>query len=227
MGKIGNLITGDGIDTIFSAQSQCEEYLVIGGPDTENVIESISIEIDGTSFINIKNNISLIGTWQKWMMQNAAADGIAQGMFKIATGIIKRPTTITLTNSGVTTPEIFTFSDSKNGIPFLVAQTNINASSYSDFERFSALMFDSNDLDYAEIVFADGHKAKLTAVELDSLFVLKNQSDGGGQLGGNTVIDNTDQSIMQVRLYTLSAGTMTVLVVKIPDAAFNAIRSAQ
>jgi len=225
MGKIGTLNAGNNVDTIFSANTQLEEYLQIGAFGADNVIKSISVEIDGTSFINIKNAQNFIQAWTMWLMgANQSGDAGMNGTLMLSTGKIQRPTTITLTNSGDSTPDIFAYSDSNNGVPFLVTGTNINPSSYADYDKFSALFLASDaGLDYAEIVFSDEHKAKLTATELNSFFARFNPNSTG-KLNGLTVIDNTRQNIQQVRLYTAEAAALTVYVVKLPNEAFPILK---
>jgi hypothetical protein len=224
MGKIGNLAAGNNVDTIFSAQTQLEEFLQIGAFGDDNPVKSISIEIDGTSFINIKNANQFIQAWGMWLMGADESGSNQGGTLMLSTGKIQRPTTITLTNSGDTTPPIYAYSDSSNGVPFLVTATNINESSYADYDKFSALFLASDlGLDYAEIVFSDGHKAKLTAAELNSYYARFNPNSEG-QINGLTVIDNTRQNISQVRLYTAEGASLTVYVVKLPNEAFPILK---
>jgi hypothetical protein len=219
---LGVLITGAGVQTTFSGQSQCEEYIVIGDVDTPNALRGLSVEIDGTPFINIQNSAPLISAFQKWQMETCgAAVGL---MLKVATGNISRNTTYRFTNDGVTTPTVRVFSDSKNGIPILATTKSINASSFEDFSKFSSLLLSlPANVSSVEVVFADGHKSTMTIEEVDALFALKNQSEADGRLAGVSVIDNTDQSIQSVRIFA-GAASVTVLIAKLPNDAFAALK---
>jgi hypothetical protein len=221
MARIGTLTTGAGVQTVIAGNSQCEQYLLLGDVDTPNALQGLQVEIDGTPYINI-NGAALLNAFQKWAMEmTAGAVGI---MLKIATGVIEKNTTYRFTNSGATTPNIFAFSDSKNGVPLLATSKTININSYEDFDRFSALFLETPaNILSLEMIFADGHRSTLSGVEADAYFSLKNNSDANGQLGTVTVIDNTDQSIKSVRVNT-QTGALTVLVVKIPDSAFEVLK---
>lgn len=221
MARIGTLTTGAGVQTVIAGNSQCEQYLLLGDVDTPNALQGLQVEIDGTPYINI-NGAALLNAFQKWTMEmTAGAVGI---MLKIATGVIEKNTTYRFTNSGATTPNIFAFSDSKNGVPLLATSKTINNNSYEDFDRFSALFLETPaNILSLEMIFADGHRSTLSGVEADAYFALKNNSDANGQLGTVTVIDNTDQSIKSVRVNT-QTGALTVLVVKIPDSAFEVLK---
>lgn len=217
---LGALITGAGVQTTFAGQAQCEEFVVIGDVDTANALRGLQIEIDGTTYINI-NSALLMAAFQKWQMEVVGA--VIGLTLKVATGQIKKSTTYRFTNDGVTTPTVRVFSDSRNGVPILASTKSINASSFDDFSKFSALFItDPANVSEVEIVFADGHKATMTIEEVDAYFAFKNQSEANGRLAGVSVIDNTDQMISAVRIFT--GGTaVTVLIAKLPNAAFEAL----
>jgi len=218
MSQIGTLVTGAGVQTVISGQSQLEEYLVIGGVDTANPLQAIQVEVDGTPFITI-NSQALITAYAKWLMQTAgAAVGL---MLKLATGMIKKNTTYRLTNSAATTPAIYAFSDSKNGIPFIATSKTINPASYEDFEKFSALFLSvPANVSSLEVVFADGHRATMSIVEAAAMFSLRFEAETSGYLGGVLVIDNTNQNIVGVRVFCVTTA-VSVLVVKLPNEAFK------
>jgi hypothetical protein len=226
MSQIGTLVTGAGVPTVIAGQSQCPAYLVIGTVDTPNALRGLTVEVDGSPFIQL-NSAALINAFGKWLMEVTIGNSAncLGYMLKIATGSIKRNTTIRLTNDGVTVPAIFGFSDGKDGVPIQATTKTVNAQSYEVFRSFSALILETPaNVSNAEIVFADGHKDTLTPAEIEALFALKFQNELGG-IGTTIVIDNSDQSIQEVKLNTNSGGACTVAVVKIPDAAFKAIQS--
>jgi len=186
--------------------------------DTANPLQGLQVEIDGTPYITI-NSALLITAYMKWLMQTA---GAAVGLLiKVGTGMIKKNTTYRFTNAGATTPAIFAFSDSKNGVPFLATSKTINPSSYEDFTKFSALMITvPANVASLEITFADGHRSTLSALEAGAMFATRFEAEADGYLGGVLVIDNTDQNITGVRVFCVTTA-INVLVVKLPNEAFK------
>jgi hypothetical protein len=221
MSNLGALITGAGVQTTFAGQAQADEYIVIGDVDTANPLQGITVEVDGTPFINIQANAALIGAFAKWQQEFVGT--VVGLMWKVATGMIGRNTTYRFTNNGATTPVVKVFSDSRNGVPIVATTKQINVSSFEDFTKFSALFLSlPASVSSVEIVFLDGHKATMTIEEVDALFSLKNQSEADGRLNAVSVIDNTDQSIKSVRIF--AGGTaVTVLIAKLPNQAFQAM----
>lgn len=223
MSQLTTLLTGAGVTTLVTGQAQCEEFIVIGSVSTANPLQGLQVEVDGTTYINVVNQPALLSAYAKWLSQFVST--LMGVVFKIATGNIPRNTTYRFINNGATTPNVFAWSDNDAGVPFVVATKTINASSYEDFEKFSALFIGTPaNFSQAEIVYASGRKATLTGVELDAQFSMKSSSEANGQLLGVSVIDNTDQSISQVRLYTNAVGANTILIAKIPDVAFAALK---
>lgn len=224
MSQIGTLVTGAGVVTVISGQSQLDQYIVIGDVDTAVPLTGVTIEVDGQAFLQIQASQPLIQAFSQWQMEKA---GTTVGyMLKVSTGMLKRNTTYRFTNAGATTPAIYAFSEmgNGNGVPLEVATVSINASSYQIFDRFSALFLATPaNVTNVEIVFADGTKSTLSMVEAAALFALTNQSDTDGQLSAVVVIDNSNQSIQSVKVNT-GGGACVVLSAKIPDAAFAAFR---
>jgi len=219
---LGVLITGAGVQTTFAGQSQCEEYIVIGDVDTANALRGLTIEIDGTPYINIQNSAPLMAAFAKWQSQFTAT--VVGLCLKVATGMIKRNTTYRFTNDAATTPTVRIFSDSQGGVPVVATTKSINASSFEDFEKFSALFLTlPANVSSVEMVFADGHKATMTIEEVDALFAIKYSSEADGRLAAVSVIDNTDQSIVSCRVFA-GATAVTVLIAKLPNEAFKALR---
>lgn len=222
MSQISTLITGAGVPTPIAGLSYCPEFLLIGDVDTANPLRGLEVIVDGTPFINITGSAPLVGAYSKWMNEIAGANSVGT-LIKLATGRIDKPTTIRLTNDGVTTPAVFAYGDSENGAPMLVSTQAILAGGSQDFSKFSALFITAPaNIQQAEVFFTNGYKETMTAVELDSYFNLKYNSDADGRLNACTVIDNTDQSIEMVRLYATGAN-LTVLIAKVPDSLFEAV----
>lgn len=218
---LGVLTGGAGVQTTFAGQSQCESYIVLDDVDTANALRGLTVEIDGQPFINIQNSAALMAAFAKWQMETISGTGVVGLMLKVATGSIRKNTTYRFTNDGLTTPTVRVFSDAQNGVPIVATTKGINASSFEDFSKFSALLItDPANVDSVEIVFRDGHKATMTIQEADALFSLKNQAEANGRLAAVSVIDNTDQSISSVRIFA-AAAAITVLIAKLPNSVFN------
>jgi hypothetical protein len=223
MSQLTTLVTGAGVVTTVTGQPQCESIVLIGSVSTANPLTGIQVEIDGVPFINIVNQAALLSAWAKWQSQFVST--LMGVVFKLATGRIKKPTTYRFTNGGATTPAVYAFSDAENGVPYLVGTVQINASTYQDFAKFSALFIGTPaNVSSAEVVFTNGTKATLTFQELDAMFSMKSSTEANGELLAVTVIDNRDQSIANVRLYCSAANT--ILIAKLPDAAFNLLKAA-
>lgn len=224
MAQIGTLVTGAAVTTIIAGMSQCEQILVLGSVSTANPLQGLQVEIDGIPFININNQAALLSAYAKWQTQFVST--LVGVVFPIATGRIAKNTTYRLTNNGATTPIIYATSFGENGVPFLVGTKQINASSFEDFEKFSALFIGTPaNLASAEVTFVNGCKSTMTFQELDAMFSLQNSAEANGELLAVTVIDNRDAKIRSVRLNCSAANT--ILVAKVPDPAYQAMKQQQ
>lgn len=222
MSKLGTLTTGAGIQTSFSGQSQCDAVIVIGDVDTAVPISGLSIEIDGKPFINITGVQTLLAAWAKWKMKAIQGAAVVGMCFRVATGRIAKTTTYRFTNAGATTPDVYVFSTQENGIPVEAATNQINASSNQDYEKFSALFVQTpaNVASY-EVTFSNGYNVTLSTIEMDTYLAAQYDTETNGELGGVTVINNTDQKFKKIRINATTA--VVVLTVKVPDAAFKAL----
>jgi hypothetical protein len=218
MSQLTTLITGAGITTPVTGQAQCEQTIVIGTVDTANPLQGLAIDVDGTTIINIQN-AALLTAYAKWMKR--FVNNIVGIAFSIASGRIPRSTNYRFTNAGVTTPAIFAFSDNSSGIPILAATKQVQASSYEDFQKFSALFISvPANLLNCEVVFKDGTKSTMTPAEVAAEFILTNDAEASGFLGACLVIDNRNQNIRTVRV-NASGTAVTVLIAKLPDISFQ------
>lgn len=222
MPTIGTLTTGAGVETVIAGQASCPQSIVLGDVGTANALSGIQVEIDGTPFVNIKGSATLANAFAKWGNETINGTGVVGLVYHVATGKITRNSTVRLTNNGVTTPSIRVFSDNQTGVPFIAAVKGINANSYEDFSRFSAIIIDTPaNVNNIEMNFADGHRETWTVQDADAYFAISNQAEASGRLGGCTVIDNTLQNITSVRVNATTA--ISVLIIKLPDAAFQAL----
>lgn len=224
-GQIGTLLTGAGVTTNIVGQTQCESVILLGDIDTTLPLQGLTVEIDGSPFFNVQS-AALLLAYSKWMNNTINGAAVIGLCLRIATGMMPRNTNYRLTNAGATTPAILAFSDNDLGVPFLVATKTINALSFDDFSQFSALFIGTSaNLLNAEIAWNNGSKKTYLAQELDCMYAMAHQSEANGQLAGVTIIDNTNQSIKSVRLNTNAVGANTIMVAKLPDAAFQALRN--
>lgn len=226
MSKLGSLITGAGVQTTFSGQSQLDEYIVIGSVSTATPISGLSIEVDGKSFINLVGVQTLLAALAKWKMKAVQGSAIVGVFLRIATGRIIKNTTYKFTNAGATTPDVYVFSDAENGIPAEVATAQINLNSNQTWTAFTALFIQTpaNVLSY-EVIFANGYSVTLTTFEMDAYFANQYDSETSGELGGVSVIDNSDQKFRSIKINTnATAAGLLVMVVKMPDASWNVLK---
>lgn len=226
MSLIGQLAGGAGVVTTIAGQAQADQYIVLGDCDTANPLQGFSVEVDGNTYINIQT-ATLINAFMKWMMESISGTGVVGLMLKIATGFIRKNTTYRFVNSGVTTPNIFAFSDSVDGVPVEANTKTINANSFEEFDKFSALFLETPaNIDSVDVFFSDGGRTKMTIAEIDAWFALNNQAEANGELGGVSVIDNTELMIKSVRINTNAVGACTVLKAKLPNAAFQVLKNS-
>jgi len=222
MAQIGTLTTGAAVTTIIAGQAQCESIIVLGTIATAMPLQGLQIEIDGVPFINISNQPTLLAAYAKWCNQVNATGAIIGVAMKVTTGRIFRTTTYRFTNNGATTPAIFAFSNNSNGVPFLVGTKQINASSYEDFQKFSAIFIGTPaNVSSAEVTFTNGTKSTLAPAEIDALFGIQFPNEAG-ELAAVAIMDNRDQSIANVRLNCSAANT--IMIAKLPDPSFQMMK---
>jgi hypothetical protein len=207
-------------------------FLLIGDIDTAQPLQGLVVEIEGVAFFTVANAATLLTAFAKWQQElTGSTVGV---LFKIATGAIYKNTTYRLTNAGATTPNIYAYSEAPDGVPFYVSTVTINALSSQVFERFSALFLQTPaNVQSVEVEFyidpdnknAGTYRETMTMVEIDSYFSLFNQSETDGRLGGVSVIDNTRQNVKSVKINTNNVGALVVLQAKLPDEAFQAMKS--
>jgi hypothetical protein len=225
MPQIGTLVTGAGVETTIAGQASAASILYLSDIDSANVLSGLTVEIDGVPFINIRGSATLCAAYAKWGSRAIEGTNILGVAFKIGTGKINRNTTYRLVNAGATTPVIRVLSDNQDGIPYIVSVKGINALSFEDFSKFSALIIDTPaNVNNIEMNFRDGHRETWSAADADSYYALNFESEADGRLGGCTVIDNTAGTLSSVRIN--ATGALSVLQVKLPDAAFSELKNA-
>jgi hypothetical protein len=225
MPQIGTLVTGAGVETTIAGQATCASLLYLGDIDTTQPLSGLSVEIDGVPFINIRGSATLCTAYAKWGSRAIEGTNILGVCFKIGTGKINRNTTYRLVNNGATTPVVRVLSDNQDGIPYIVSVKGINALSFEDFSKFSALIIDTPaNVNNIEMNFRDGHRETWSVTDADAYYALNFEAEADGRLGGCTVIDNTAGQLSSVRINATTA--ISVLQVKLPDAAFAELKGA-
>jgi len=235
---IGALITGAAVVTTFAARDHLDQFLLLGDIDTAIPISGLQVEFGGRAKINLTGSQPLVSAFAKYMNQIAdAPNGIIGTVIKIATGRVEGTTTYKFTNNGVTTPNIFAWSQSRqtNGqVPAILdlATVGIQAGSYEDFEQFSALFITSSaNVGSIDIDYEDGHKESgLTVIEVDAMLAMNQSTEANGRLDAVvTTIDNRPvlgNPITRVRVYVPVGGTaVTVAVLKLADGDFKRLRN--
>jgi len=225
MPQIGTLVTGAGVETTIAGQATCASLLYLGDIDTSQPLSGLSVEIDGVPFINIRGSGALCTAYSKWGSRAIEGTNILGVCFKIGTGKINRNTTYRLVNNGATTPAVRVLSDNQDGIPYIVSVKGINALSFEDFSKFSALIIDTPaNVNNIEMNFRDGHRETWSVTDADAYYALNYEAEADGRLGGCTVIDNTAGQLSSVRINATTA--ISVLQVKLPDAAFAELKES-
>lgn len=213
MGQIGTLVTGAGINTSITGQSQLESDLMIGGVDTAMPLRGLKVVVGGKTTIDIQGSQPLMSAFAKFMMRSA---GTVVGLvIKIGTGRMRSPgSSIVLTNDGATTPIIYSYSQGGNGTPIEAVTQGVNALSNLTIDNFAALMVTPTaNIGSFDVVYADGTDQSMTALEADSLFASKNDAQANGRLDAVvTSFDNRDRSIRSVKVNATTA--VTVLVIR-------------
>lgn len=224
MSRIGQLITGAGVETPISGLSQVGNIITIGSVDTANPLTGFQMNVNGETFINI-NNTAFLTAFMKYMMQGIdGADNFVGSALKVATGKLVGNIDFVFRNGGATTPIIYAASDQGNGIPLQASQETITQDSTSPFDKFTALFLTTPaNVQRVDLTFADGNKDSFTIQDLDSLFCIDNQADLDGKLGTCTVIDNRKGNIKLAEVYT-QTGPLTVGILKLPQQAFDILK---
>jgi hypothetical protein len=122
-------------------------------------------------------------------------------------------TTITGTNSQVSTRDLFAASTNISNVARRAVEQSINPSANATFDNFEALFFLPANVLRAQITFANGFSDEYTPTELRALYSKYHVSDSGGNLEGLTCIDADSGAglISQVVLFNSSAGSTVVL----------------
>lgn len=221
MPQLTQLVTGVGVVTSVVGQAQCENMVTIGDATTANPLSGLQIEIDSTSFINITGQ-TLITAFMKWL--NGISASAVASVLKLGTGKMRKSTNYRFTNAGATTPIIYATSDAEDGVPMVAGTKQINASSYEDFQKFSALFIGTPaNVTQVEVLFNNGAKNIFSIQEIDAMYAIQQPTEANARLGGVSVINNNGSEIKKVRIYCSVA--TTVLVVKLPDSSFEVMKA--
>jgi hypothetical protein len=217
----GPMTTGDNVITTFT-RNYVDQFLMIGSVDTNNVVKRISIQVGGV-VRQLLTGAPIIGAMMKYMMEFLGGADVKVGLlFKMANGFIPdQNVIIDLTNSGANTPVVYGFSTNRrNGVPVVSGMEQVIVDSSLEWDNtdpsrsFTALFFESTNLDYAQVEFVDGYSVPLNALELNAIFAIENQTDADGQLNAVTVIDNQLGNIKKITLWAVT-GNLSVARLKL------------
>lgn len=224
-------------DTQIS-EAYMEEIYQVDTVDADSVVKKLAWSlnghqrglISGQTFVQAFSKLGRAGLL-------GADVKIGQG-FQLADGRINGKFEMTLTNVGVTTPNVYGYSRSisrpENRIEVIASMRTINLNSHESFKKMQAVVFDPANLDNAVITFNRRyrnkagqlgpkvkHSQKFVAAELPGLFNLGgNTSDADGKIATYTVIENFKglltpaNNISEIELYA-GAASLTVLVVRL------------
>lgn len=212
---IAAITTGAGVVTTTPAQTQFESDLVIGDVDTASPLQSLKVNIDGDTTIDIAGSQPLVSVFTK--LSNLIAGTVIGLVAKLSTGrIICKAAQLTLTNNGATTPSVYWNSQRSNGRPIRARTTTINPNSPGVFmgQDFAYLaVTNPTNISSIDVTFADGIQQPLTVVEADALFSKYNEAEANGRLDAVvTTFDNTRNQLYQVRITTGATGVTCMMV---------------
>lgn len=212
MSQIATLVTGAGVNTTVSGQSQLENNMVIGDIDTAMPLTGLKVVLGGRTTIDIQGSTPLVSFFAKFMQR---ISGTVVGLIlKIGSGrLIKEGSSVIFTNGGATTPAIFSYSDKGNGIPINAVTQGINALSNQTFSNFAGLgITPSANVGSFDVLFTDGTSQNMSVIEADAYFASKNDTEANGRFDAVvTGFDNRDRSIESVRVNATTA--LSVLVI--------------
>jgi hypothetical protein len=147
------------------------------------------------------------------ILSDEPGNSVTASYIKLATGRINKATTITGTNSQVSTRDLFAASTNISNVARRAVEQSINPSANATFDNFEALFFLPANILRAQITFANGFSDEYTPTELRALYSKYHVSDSGGNLEGLTCIDADSGAglISQVVLFNSSGGSTVVL----------------
>lgn len=213
MSQIGSLTASN--PTTFRL-SYVPEFILIDAVDSDLVVDSISVSVQGGNPQNITDQ-TVIQAMSKYLMAGIlGADVKAGQIIKIADGQIDLPTgqqfTVVLGNAGATTPDVYAFSNNIGSRVFEKQQNSINANANSVLAGMDVLFFENTNFSKATINYQDGHtESDLGLNEIAALNVLNpntRATDADGKLAGVNVIDFNGLGIASVQLFAGSGGAL-------------------
>jgi hypothetical protein len=193
------------------------ELVVCGDPssNTQN-LSNFSVVCSGMQLMSV-TDVDRLTALSKFdsgaILSDEPGNSVTASYIKLATGRINKATTITGTNSQVSTRDLFAASTNISNVARRAVEQSINPSANATFDNFEALFFLPANVLRAQITFANGFSDEYTPTELRALYSKYHVSDSGGNLEGLTCIDADSGAglISQVVLFNSSAGSTVVL----------------
>lgn len=214
MSQIGTLTTGAGIQTIINLQ-YAPQMVYLGSVSTIQALQNFSVSIAGKETINLNGNV-LINAFAQWLMEADVGNGIVGFALKVANGNIpNQQTQLRFTNNGVTTPNIFQYSDQIGTDAVFASTSSVNANANQLVTDFSALFIDTTNFQNADIQFANGFSDRFEATDIASYFTQTNQADASGLLSTALVINNLGGQVAGVRIFATGGGNCEYAVASV------------
>jgi hypothetical protein len=193
------------------------ELVVCGDPssNTQN-LSNFSVVCSGMQLMSV-TDVDRLTALSKFdsgaILSDEPGNSVTASYIKLATGRINKATTITGTNSQVSTRDLFAASTNISNVARRAVEQSINPSANATFDNFEALFFLPANILRAQITFANGFSDEYTPTELRALYSKYHVSDSGGNLEGLTCIDADSGAglISQVVLFNSSGGSTVVL----------------
>lgn len=193
------------------------ELVVCGDPssNTQN-LSNFSVVCSGMQLMSV-TDVDRLTALSKFdsgaILSDEPGNSVTASYIKLATGRINKATTITGTNSQVSTRDLFAASTNISNVARRAVEQSINPSANATFDNFEALFFLPANVLRAQITFANGFSDEYTPTELRALYSKYHVSDSGGNLEGLTCIDADSGAglISQVVLFNSSGGSTVVL----------------
>ena len=203
---------------VFNLDFLPEKFLVGFTYAANQHLTNFSVVTSGTQLMSI-TSVARLTALAKFDSGAILGDGVNPGSstvasyLKLATGRINKATTITGTNGTASIQNAYAASTNISNVARRAVEQSINPSANATFDNFECLIFDSTNIQRAQITFANGYTDEYTPAELDALYANYHVADRFGNVEDITIIDADSGAglISQVVLFNGSGGSTVVL----------------
>lgn len=204
--NFGTLTGGIGTPSVFN-RDFVPQTIVIGNITGFTLdLQSISIVVGGKPTIQIEG-ISHVDAFSAFVMSMLAGGGLGR-VVRVSSGFISNTSfQMRLINNSAFAKEVYGSSEDEDGLPVLAAQATIQANDSMLISNFEGLIFDPSNIRDCLVNFKNGFSDTLDPIEFGARYVSNYPVDGAtGTLDGLQVVENLDDEIESVTLYTTSGG---------------------